>query len=35
VAEKDGQVVAIKLFMDDDELDEGTPYDSQPGKLNF
>lgn len=35
VAEKDGQVVAIKLFMDDDELDEGTPFDSQPGKVVF
>ncbi|PTB44806.1 hypothetical protein M441DRAFT_86126 [Trichoderma asperellum CBS 433.97] len=35
VAEKDGQVVAIKLFMDHDELDEGTPFDSQPGKVVF
>ncbi|KAL6900029.1 hypothetical protein GGI43DRAFT_406137 [Trichoderma evansii] len=35
VAEKDGQVVAIKLWMDDDELDEGTPFDSQPGRLVF
>ncbi|KAL7918433.1 hypothetical protein ACQKWADRAFT_323777 [Trichoderma austrokoningii] len=35
VAEKDGQVVAIKLFMDHDELDEGTPFDGQPGKVAF
>ncbi|KAM0254622.1 hypothetical protein ACHAQJ_006589 [Trichoderma viride] len=35
VAEKDGQVVAIKLFSDDDELDEGTAFDTQPGRLVF
>jgi hypothetical protein len=35
VAEKDGQVVAIKLFSDDEELDEGTAFDQQPGRIVF
>ncbi|KAL7948132.1 hypothetical protein V8C42DRAFT_316780 [Trichoderma barbatum] len=35
VAEKDGQVVAIKLWSDDDEIEEGTPFDEQPGRLVF
>ncbi|KAL7786969.1 hypothetical protein V8C37DRAFT_391360 [Trichoderma ceciliae] len=35
VAEKDGQVIAIKLFSDDEELDEGTLFDEQPGRLVF
>ncbi|UKZ74496.1 hypothetical protein TrVFT333_002166 [Trichoderma virens FT-333] len=35
LAEKDGQVVAIKLWCDDDEIEEDTPFDKQPGKLVF
>lgn len=35
LAEKDGQVVGIKLWCDDDEIEEGTPFDEQPGKLVF
>ncbi|RFU81153.1 hypothetical protein TARUN_1062 [Trichoderma arundinaceum] len=35
VAEKDGQVVGIKLFSDEEELEEGTPFDTQPGRLVF
>ncbi|KAL7916590.1 hypothetical protein GGI35DRAFT_473863 [Trichoderma velutinum] len=35
LAEKDGQVVGIKLWSDDDEIEEGTPFDKQPGQLVF
>lgn len=35
LAEKDGQVVGIKLWCDDDEIEEDTPFDEQPGKLVF
>lgn len=35
LAEKDGQVVGIKLWCDHDDIEEGTPFDAQPGKLVF
>ncbi|KAK5999169.1 hypothetical protein PT974_01559 [Cladobotryum mycophilum] len=39
VAERDGQVVAIKLFSDEDAEEEGREegfvYDAQPGKVTF
>jgi hypothetical protein len=35
LAEKDGQVVAIKLWSDDAEIEEGTPLEKQPGQLVF
>ncbi|QYS92898.1 hypothetical protein H0G86_000289 [Trichoderma simmonsii] len=35
LAEKDGQVVGIKLWCNNHEIEEGTPFDEQPGKLVF
>lgn len=35
VAERDGQVIAIKLFSEKIGYEEGFVYDSQPGKVIF
>ncbi|KAH0497566.1 hypothetical protein TgHK011_004863 [Trichoderma gracile] len=35
LAEKNGQVVAMKLWSDDAEIEEGTPLEKQPGQLVF
>ncbi|KAK1255645.1 hypothetical protein MKX07_007904 [Trichoderma sp. CBMAI-0711] len=35
LAEKDGRVVAIKLWSDDAEIEEGTALEKQPGRLVF
>lgn len=35
LAEKDGQVVAIKLWRGDAETKEDTPLEKQPGQLVF